>query len=100
MTKEGEQARKLFATNDENIGFARVAWSPDGKRIGYLKFHQVNDRFEKSIETMDPTRGSPRVLLTSSSPLHDFYWLPDGRVAYSLGDVKATVSDNCNLWEV
>jgi Tol biopolymer transport system component len=100
MTKEGEQARKLFATNDENSGFARVAWSPDGKRVGYLKFHQVNDRFEKSIETMDPTRGQPTVLLTSSSPLHDFYWLPDGRVAYSLGDGKATVSDNCNLWEV
>jgi Tol biopolymer transport system component/DNA-binding winged helix-turn-helix (wHTH) protein len=100
MTKEGEQARKLFATNDENSGFARVAWSPDGKRVGYLKFHQVNDRFEKSIETMDPTRGQPTVLLTSSSPLHDFYWLPDGRVAYSLGDGKATVSDSCNLWEV
>jgi len=100
MTKEGEQARKLFATNDENSGFARVAWSPDGKRVGYLKFHQVNDRFEESIETIDPTRGPPTVLLTSSSPLHDFYWLPDGRVAYSLGEGGATVSDNCNLWEV
>jgi Tol biopolymer transport system component len=40
------------------------------------------------------------VLLTSSSLLHDFYWLPDGRVVYSLGDGRATASDNCNLWEV
>src|SRR6185295_15022444 len=31
MTKEGEQARKLYAATDENSGFARVAWSPDGK---------------------------------------------------------------------
>jgi eukaryotic-like serine/threonine-protein kinase len=100
MTKEGEQARKLFATNDDNSGLARVVWSPDGKRVGYLKFHQLSDRFEVSIETRDLTGGPPTVLLTSSSPLHDFYWLPDGRVAYSLGERGAITSDNCNLWEV
>ena len=67
MTKEGEQARKLFAATDENSGFARVAWSPDGKRVGYLKFHQVSDRFEVSIETRDLTGGPPTVLLSQSS---------------------------------
>src|SRR3984893_8452431 len=99
MTKEGDQARKLFATNDENSGFARVAWSPDGKRVGYLNFHQVSDRYEGSIETSNLNGGPPTVLVTSFM-LHDFYWLPDGRVAYSLGEGKATASDNCNLWEV
>src|SRR4029077_9655863 len=99
MTKEGEQARKPYAATDENSGFARVAWSPDGKRIGYLKFHQMSDRYEVSIETRDLTGGSPTVLLTSFL-LHDFYWLPDGRVVYSLGNDRATASDNCNLWEV
>jgi Periplasmic component of the Tol biopolymer transport system len=39
------------------------------------------------------------VLLTSFL-LHDFYWLPDGRMVYSIGDGRATASDNCNLWEV
>jgi Tol biopolymer transport system component/DNA-binding winged helix-turn-helix (wHTH) protein len=99
MTKEGEQARKLFAATDENSGFARVAWSPDGKRVGYLKFHQVSDRFEVSIETREITGGQPTVLLTSFL-LHDFYWLPDGRVVYSIGEGRAAASDNCNLWEV
>lgn len=33
MTSGGEQARKLFAATDERSGLARVAWSPDGKRI-------------------------------------------------------------------
>src|ERR1700730_16353231 len=99
MTKEGEQARKLFAATDENSGFARVAWSPDGKRVGYLKFHQVSDRFEVSIETRELTGGPPTVLLTSFL-LHDFYWLPDGRVVYSIGEGRAAASDNCNLWEV
>ena len=99
MTREGEQARKLFAATDENSGFTRVAWSPDGKRVGCIRFHQVSDRFEFSIETRDLTGGPPTVLL-SSLLLHDFYWLPDGRVVYSLGEGRATASDNCNLWEV
>src|SRR6202011_2428912 len=97
MTSEGEQARKLFAATEENSGFGRVAWSPDGKRVGYLKFHQLSDRFEGSIETRDLTGGPPTVLLTNLL-LHDFYWLPDGRVFYSVGEGRPTASDNCNLW--
>jgi serine/threonine protein kinase len=99
MPKEGDQGRKLFAATDENSGFGRVAWSPDGKRVGYLAFHQLSDRYEVSIETRDLTGGSPTVILTSFL-LHDFYWLLDGRVVYSLGEGRATASDNCNLWEV
>src|SRR3984893_10645661 len=98
MTKEGEQARNLFPATDENSGVTRVAWSPNGNRVGYLKFHQMSDRFEISIETRDLTGGPPTMLLTSRL-LHDYYWLPDGRVVYSIGEVKATASDNCNLWE-
>jgi len=100
MTKDGEQARKLFAATEENSGFTRVTWSPDGKRLGYLKLHQVTDSFDLwSIETRDLAGGPPTVLLTSPV-LHDFYWLPDGRVVYSLGEGRAIASDNCNLWEV
>src|SRR4029077_16889591 len=65
----------------------------DGKRIGYLKFHLMSDRYEVSIETRDLAGGQPTVLI-SSPLLHDFYWLPDGRVVYSLGDGRATASDN------
>src|SRR3984893_3817330 len=99
MTKEGEQARRLYAVTDENSGVARVAWSPDGKRIGYLKFHPMSDRYEVSMETRDLVGGPPTVII-SSPLLHDFYWLPDGPVVYSLGNERATASDNCNLWEV
>ena len=99
MTKEGEQARRLHAVTDENSGVARVAWSPDGKRIGHLTFRQIGDRYEVSIETRDLAGRQPSVLI-SSPLLHDFYWLPDGRVVYSLGNGRATASDNCNLWEV
>lgn len=99
MTNGGEQARKLFPATDENSGVSRVAWSPDGNRVAYLKFHQMSDRFQVSIETSDLAGGTPTELLTNRL-LHDFYWLPDGRVIYSIGEVKATASDNCNLWEV
>jgi eukaryotic-like serine/threonine-protein kinase len=39
-------------------------------------------------------------VLLRSTLLHDFYWLPDGRVVYSIGEARATASDNCDLWEV
>jgi Tol biopolymer transport system component len=99
MTSEGEQARKLFAATEENSGFARVTWSPDAKRVGYLKFHQASNKFEVSIETQSLTGGLPTVIFRSPL-LHDFDWLPDGRVIYSLGEGSATASDNCNLWAV
>ena len=110
MTKEGEQAQKLFAATEENSGFARVAWSPDGKRVGYIKFRELSDKFEfstrhaipirrRSVETRDLTGGPPTVLLTNPR-LHDFYWLPDGRVVYSMGEGRLTALDDSNLWEV
>jgi dipeptidyl aminopeptidase/acylaminoacyl peptidase len=88
MTSQGEQARKLFAVTDENSGFTRVAWSPDSKRVAYLKFHQARDKFEVSIETRDLIGGSSTVLL-SNPLLHDFYWLSDGHVVYSIGQGRA-----------
>ena len=99
MTSKGEQARKLFAATDESSGFTRIAWSPDGKRLAYLKFQQTSDRFELSIETRGLTGGPPTALITNPF-LHDFYWLPDGRVVYSIGEGRSIASDNCNLWEV
>src|SRR3984893_4206965 len=110
MTKEGEQAQKLFAATEENSGFARVAWSPDGKRVGYIKFRELSDKFEfstrhaipirrRSVETRDLTGGPPTVLLTNPR-LHDFYWLPDGRVVFSMGEGRLTALDDSNLWEV
>jgi Tol biopolymer transport system component len=51
------------------------------------------------METRDLAGGPPTVII-SSPLLHDFYWLPNGPVVYSLGSERATASDNCNLWEV
>ena len=98
MTKEGEQAQKLFAATEENSGFARVAWSPDGRRVGYIKFRQVSDKFEFSMETRDLSGGSPTVLVTGTL-LRDFCWLPDGRLVYSMGEGSLSALDHSNLWE-
>jgi len=98
MTKEGERAQKLFAATEENSGFARVVWSPDGTRLGYIKFRQVSDKFEFSIETRNLTGGPPAVVV-SGPLLRDFCWLPDGRVVYSMGEGRLTALDGSNLWE-
>jgi hypothetical protein len=79
-------------------GFARVAWSPDGKRVGYIKFRQVSDKFEFSMETRDLSGGSPTVLVTGTL-LRDFCWLPDGRLVYSMGEGGLSALDHSNLWE-
>jgi eukaryotic-like serine/threonine-protein kinase len=84
MTKGGEQAQRLFAATEENSGFARLTWSPDGKRVGYIKFRQVRDKFEFSIETRDLSGGPPAVLATGLL-LRDFCWLPPTAVTPHLG---------------
>ena len=38
MDDDGQNARKLF-DGDESSGFSMLAWSPDGRRLAYIKDH-------------------------------------------------------------
>lgn len=97
------QSPKLIAQGDEATGYLQVVWSPDSKRIAYLKIHQVVDyAFECSLENRDLDGGPPVVVRTGANLCQNpqgIWWSPDGRLIFSLAEPSPAVNDS-NLWQV
>jgi len=94
MGPNGEQARKLYDT-DENSAIAGVDWSPDGKRILYVKTDQNGD----TTVTRDLQGGGVNTILSPSEnkSVNDGHWLPDGRLLYSVRE-GGPLDGTCNFW--
>jgi eukaryotic-like serine/threonine-protein kinase len=97
MGPNGEDPHRLVAL-DENSALWSVAWSPDGQRLAYGRFHQAGDKWEIFIESRDLKGGEP-VPILSDPKLTEFCWLPDGRMIYSMHEPEPNVSDG-NFWEI
>jgi Tol biopolymer transport system component len=97
MGANGESPKKLLqgAGGDH---FLQLHWSPDGKRIAYLKSHAEHDKSEMSIETLPAAGGTSNTILTAST-LRSFCWSHDGRIIYSMQEPPPNDRD-MNLWEI
>ena len=96
MGSGGEQARKLFDTDEESSIFG-LSWSRDGKRVIYAK----TDKFGNTLLSRDLQSGSLTTILgpVNGNRLNDFLWMPDGRLLYSLAEPESFGS-HCNFWEM
>ena len=97
MNAEGDQARKLYDTN-ENSTICCLVWSGDGKRIIYVKTDASGDTYLSR-----DLRGGPVVTVfrpEETKDLRDFLWLPDGRFLYSVQELGSAFGRSCNLWTV
>ena len=96
MGPSGEQARKLFDTDEESsiLGFS---WSSDGKRVLYRK----TDQFGDTLLSRDLQSGPPTTILGPGEMkrVDDFVWLADGRFLYSVAEPESLFG-SCNLWEM
>lgn len=95
MQSDGEQARKLYNT-DENSAIGGLIWSPDGKRIIYVR----TDKSGNTLLSRNLNGGPVTTLLPTSimNGTTDYLWLPDGRLIYSLREPLAVGSSSCNYW--
>ena len=79
MSANGQDI-KSFMSLDSTFEFKGPKWSPDGKRIIYLKNKFGGD--EGSVEARNVSDGST-VQLVSGKGLRDFWWTADGRLIYA-----------------
>jgi hypothetical protein len=93
--ERARKARKLYET-DDNSSFELVVWSPDSRRLAYIKNHRALDRVATSSEKRDLFGGPPESIY-SPAP-RAFYWVPDGRMILLLARPDPNTL-HCNLWE-
>ena len=94
MDKTGEGARKLFET-DEHSAISGTNWSPDGRRVTYIRSDKSGDTF--LVGDLDGR--NPSILPTDANSMVDRNWLPDGRLIYALREPQG-IGDKCNYWEM
>jgi len=98
MRPDGTEAHKVFDA-DKDSSFGGVEFSPDGRRLAYVKLRQSPELGEESFESRPLEGGRPTTALMVKFPLdiEDWSWSPDGRIIYSLVD---HVENTCNFWQV
>jgi DNA-binding winged helix-turn-helix (wHTH) protein/Tol biopolymer transport system component len=95
-THGGNSQKILGLTANESLW--SVHWSPDARRLAYVKTLALPDRFLQSIETCDARGRHRAILLTASDPrwIRDVAWLRDGRIVYS----QLEPNGDANLWQI
>jgi eukaryotic-like serine/threonine-protein kinase len=95
MSSQGDNPRKVLAVGEKEW-FGSVRWSPDGRRLAYIRWQPPDGT---SIETCDLS-GANRTVVVPYSSLYmfDLWWLPEGRMAYSQQESSDPSDDN--LWQI
>ncbi len=110
MDSNGANAKKLLQAEDDNTGFDWPGWTPDGRRLTYIKYHEAANSFEVKIESSDLKGGLPAILYAEAADsfegrrLRGYMLLPDGRMILSLNESGAgrgsvsALGQRGNLW--
>jgi len=99
----GEDPRRLVASDSSGIITTWATWSPDGRRVAYVRGSSLSGAEQYWIETCDLSGRTRRAYTpTPQQALHPYSvpcWLPGGRLAFSLTDPPPNQGD-MNLWSV
>jgi DNA-binding winged helix-turn-helix (wHTH) protein/Tol biopolymer transport system component len=87
------------------VHLSGVAWSPDGRRLAYLRRLEEGARStlleaKRALETVDVNGGKPKVLKISTQFLPVFCWSVDSRLFYAYRDNPASEREDSGVWWV
>jgi len=95
MDSDGAHARKFLEAEGES-SICCLLWSPNGRRIGYIK----DDPSTGPSAFSRDFSGGPLTTLFPPSEMKNLYemvWLHDGRLVYGVRESDA-LGDVCNYW--
>jgi Tol biopolymer transport system component len=98
MNANGGEPRKLLGLG-RDATFFQVGWSPDGKRVAYLKIDPATD--DHVIEAYDMTTARTD-LLWSDKRLRNFVWTSRGRIIGAMGQPYSNAFNpaQTDLWVI
>jgi eukaryotic-like serine/threonine-protein kinase len=100
MDAQGNNIRNLVGLPENQYLYA-VHWSPDAKRLAYVRVDDTSFLGPgiRSVESIDRNASNHRVIVPGSQlAISDLCWLASGRIIYSR--VESAPWGDENLWEV
>ncbi len=98
MRSDGTDPVKVAADKGSRVG--TPIWSPDGKRIAYMRTTLAYDAPTRSVEVNEWQNARTQTLFSDARLTTALHWLPDGRLIYALGDQKGPGPPDAGVWAV
>jgi DNA-binding winged helix-turn-helix (wHTH) protein/Tol biopolymer transport system component len=95
MDSQGGNAQKILELGPNEFLW-RVHWSPDGRRLVYVKVGNDGQRTETC--DLNGANRTDLVVASNSDRVQDISWLPDNRIIYSRRESPGL--QNTNLWQI
>jgi Tol biopolymer transport system component/DNA-binding winged helix-turn-helix (wHTH) protein len=94
MRSDGTDQVKVASDKSDGSEVGAPTWSPDGKRIAYLRSSWAYNMSTNSIEVNEWQNARAETLVSDNRLIIALHWLPDGRLIYALAGTSSS------LWTV
>lgn len=98
MRSDGTDQVKVATGRSDLSQLGAPTWSPDRKRIAYIRSNWAYNARTSSVEVNEWEKANAETLFSDSRLSPALHWLPDGRLIYAFG--SAQQQQDSSLWVV